>query len=193
MKISAVETIMNFTLIILVTVVFASASITRAQKVTVDYDKSVNFSNYKTYTWSEGKGARNPIVNQMIIDAVDRELAAKGITKTDTNPDVRFSFFAAAGFNLQVAQPSWTNALAPMIYSGVNANGLMWDVTTGTLLLDAFDNKTNQMVWRGFAKDTLSHAPSANAAADAKKVEKLVKKVISKMFQKFPAGSAKSS
>jgi uncharacterized protein DUF4136 len=184
---------MKLILILLTAILFATPAVTRAQKVTVDYDKSANFASYKTYKWSEGKGARNPIVNQMIIDAVDRELAAKGLTKTDANPDVRFSFFAAAGFDLQVAQPSWTNALSPVIYNGVNANGLMWDVTTGTLLLDAFDNRTDQMVWRGYAKGTLSQAPSANAAADAKKVEKVVKKAISKMFQKFPAGSAKNS
>ena len=184
---------MKLSLFILLAVVFAGPAVTRAQKVTVDYDKSINFSNYKTFAWSEGKGeARNPIVGQMIKDAVERELNARGLSRVESNPDLRFSFMAASGMNLQVKQPGWNTEAGLILNSGVYANGVMWDVSTGTLMLDAFDNKTDQMVWRGFAKDTLPRAPSADAAADAKSVEKQVNKAISKMFQKFPAGVAKS-
>jgi hypothetical protein len=100
---------------------------------------------------------------------------------------------AATGFNLQVQQPSWSTEKGVILNSGVYANGVMWDVTTGTLLLDAFDNKTDRMIWRGFAKDTIPRAPTADLVGDAKKVEKTVNKVISKMFKKFPAGVTKTS
>ena len=185
---------MKLTLIILSVVLFATPSVIRAQKVTVDYNKSVNFSNYKTFAWSEGSGeARNPIVGQMIKDAVERELGVKGLTRVETNPDLRFSFMAATGLDLQVKKPDWDSEAGVVLNSGVYARGVMWDVSIGTLLLDAFDNKTDQMIWRGFAKDTLPQAPGPNPVADAKKVEKLVNKAISKMFKKFPAGVAKRS
>ena len=122
-----------------------------------------------------------------------RELNARGITKVESDPDLRFSFMAATGFNLQVQQPSWSTEKGVILNSGVYANGVMWDVTTGTLLLDAFDNKTDRMIWRGFAKDTIPRAPTADLVGDAKKVEKTVNKVISKMFKKFPAGVTKTS
>jgi hypothetical protein len=182
---------MKLRLIILAAVLFVSPAVTRAQKVTVDYDKSVNFSGFKTFTWSEGSGqARNPIVGQMIKDAVERELNARGLTRVETNPDLRFSVMAASGMDLQVEKPGWDSEAGVVLNSGVYARGVMWDVSTGTLLLDAFDNKTDQMVWRAFAKDTLPQAPGPNPVDDAKKVEKVVKKAISKMFKKFPAGVA---
>ncbi len=185
---------MRLKLIILALVLLASPAVTHAQKVTVSFDKSINFSNYKTFAWSVGTGdARNPLVGKMIRDGVERELNARGLTRVESDPDLRFSFMAASGFNLQVKQPSWSTEAGVILNSGVYANGVMWDVSTGTLLLDAFDNKTDRMVWRGFAKDTLPRAPSSDMVADAKKVEKTVNKVISKMFKKFPAGVAKTS
>ena len=185
---------MRLKLIILAVVLLATSAVTQAQKVTVSFDKSINFSNYKTFAWSTGSGdAKNPIVGKLIRDGVERELNARGITKVESDPDLRFSFMAATGFNLQVQQPSWSTEKGVIMNSGVYANGVMWDVVEGTLLLDAFDNKTDRMIWRGFAKDTLPRAPSHDIVADAKKVEKTVNKVISKMFKKFPAGAAKTS
>ena len=58
---------MKLFLQILVVLFFVSPAVVRAQKVAVDYDKTVNFSKYKTYAWSQGKGARNPLIDQMIL------------------------------------------------------------------------------------------------------------------------------
>src|SRR6185295_14665265 len=73
-----------------------------AQKTSAGYDKNANFSNYKTFAFDKA-GARNPIVNKMIVDAVERELTSRGLTQVDTNPDVRVVYLAATGFDLQVA------------------------------------------------------------------------------------------
>ena len=61
-----------------------------AQKTSAGYDKSANFSSYKTFMFSETNGARNPFVNEMIMTAVVRELTARGLTRVDANPDLRF-------------------------------------------------------------------------------------------------------
>ena len=62
----------------------------------------------------------------------------------------------------------------------------MWDVTTGTLLIDLFDPKMDRTVFRGTAKDVLQRAPSADMAADAKLVSKQINKGIAKIFKKYP-------
>jgi hypothetical protein len=93
---------MRLILGLLAVILIASSSVARAQKVTVDYDKTVNFSNYNTYAWSEG-AARNPIVKQMILDAIDSELTAKGLRKVDGNPDLQITFLAATDYSLQVS------------------------------------------------------------------------------------------
>ena len=62
----------------------------------------------------------------------------------------------------------------------------MWNVTTGTLVIDLFDNHTDRIVFRGTAKDVLQRAPSADPAADAKVVSKPINKGIAKIFKKYP-------
>jgi Domain of unknown function (DUF4136) len=48
----------------------------------------------------------------------------------------------------------------------------------GTLVLDMYDSKTNKLMWRGTAVDTVSSKPEKN--------EKKLEKGIEKMFEKFP-------
>ena len=53
----------------------------------------------------------------------------------------------------------------------------------GTLVVDLFDTKTKQLIWRGSASDTLSNNSNKNIESLNKGVDKL--------FKKFPPGSAK--
>jgi hypothetical protein len=157
-----------------------------AQKVKVDYDKAVNFSTFKTYTWVKGIPAKNPIINQMIIDAVDREMVARGLTKKEADGDLQDLFSAAAEFDLQVPPSTWRNTSPSSQQTGIGTAGQAYDVRKGTVLVDMMQTSTKNIVWRGNASQTLTQKPSGNAARDAQKVEKLIKKSVEKMFQKYP-------
>jgi hypothetical protein len=157
-----------------------------AQETSAGYDQNANFSTYRTFAF-DTHGARNPIVNQMIIAALERELTSRGLRKVEANPDLLVVYMAATGFNIQVASVPFYTVANPA-YSGVygDSASTMWDVTTGTLLIDLRDNKTERVVFRGTAKDVLQRAPSADAAADAKLVSKPINKGIAKIFKKYP-------
>ena len=162
-------------------------TVAHAQKTSAGYDKTVNFSNYKTFMFSSTNGAKNPFVNEMIITALVRELTARGLTRVEANPDLRVNYIAATGFNIQAASVPFGYNVNPA-YSGLvpSAGTATWDVTTGTLLIDLFDNKTDRIIFRGTAKDVLQRAPSADPEADAKTVSKPVNKGIAKIFKKYP-------
>jgi len=167
----------------------AIGSVGLAQKTSAGYDQTVNFSNFKTFMLAETRGARNPFVNQMILAAVERELTAKGLAKVDANADLKVVYLAAAGFDLRVASVSFGYPVNP-VYSGlVPAGSAMWDVTTGTLVIDLLDGKTDRTVFRGTVKDVLQRAPSADMAADAKLVSKPINKGIAKIFKKYPTAA----
>ena len=55
-------------------------TVAQAQKTSAGFDSNTNFSSYKTFAFDKS-GARNPFVNKMIVDAVERELTARGLTK----------------------------------------------------------------------------------------------------------------
>src|ERR1700691_5766776 len=59
-----------------------------AQKVSIDADRAANFASYHTYMWEPSPNPAHGLWNQRIIDLVDKQLQAKGLTKVDTNPDL---------------------------------------------------------------------------------------------------------
>jgi hypothetical protein len=71
----------------------------QAQKITVDSDKNLNFQEFKTYARTTGTPVKNPLFDQRIIDAVDKQMAAKGFQKVDlsANPDLIVLYHAAVG------------------------------------------------------------------------------------------------
>ena len=62
----------------------------------------------------------------------------------------------------------------------------MWDVTTGTLVIDLWDRKSDRVIFRGTITEVLQRAPSADLQADAKIVSKPINKGVAKIFKKYP-------
>ncbi len=169
--------------LLVVTFIIASAICTPAQKVKVEVDKSGILSTYKTYAWTKGMPAKNPIVNQLITDAIERQLAAKGLTKVDSGADLSILFWAASELDVHVSYADW--GWTPGSGIGIPINQA-WNVRQGSLEVDVLERKSLSLLWRGTATDTLSHGPTNDAVKDAKDVEKTIKKAVEKLFQKFP-------
>jgi Domain of unknown function (DUF4136) len=162
--------------------VFACSAL--GQKVNVKLDKTIDFSKYKTYTWAVGIPAKNPIVNQLITQSIEQQLAAKGLTRAETGGDIQVMFAAATDLDIQVTGLTWSNASNP---NGSFATiGPPMNVRKGVLVVDIMDKKTERYIWRAIAKETLSHAPSGDMDRDAQRVEKLVKRAVEKIFSKYP-------
>ena len=175
---------MNRTALILL-LILAGAVTVVAQKVKVGADPNVDLSRYKTYTWSQGMAGANALVNAQIVAEVDRALAAKGLQKVETDPELTLAAWVWTESDSHVTNPSWAPALNS-ISTGVAVGAQSWPVTKGTLVIDISDTKTKNGVWRATATDTLNHAPTGNKAQDAKHAEKPIKKAVDKMFKKFP-------
>ena len=159
-----------------------------AQHVQTDFDHQANFSQYKTYSWQEIKPA-NSLWDARIKNAVDAQLAAKGWTQVASGGDVA----------VVAVKTSKTQRTLQTFYDGFGGGwgwrrfggGGFGDATTteqdykvGTLVIDLYDAKTKQLIWRGSAQDTVSDKATQN--------EKNLDKGVAKMFKVFPPGSAKS-
>ena len=154
-----------------------------AQKVQVKQNNNVNLATYKTYKWVGGVPARNPIVNEQIISTIERALAAKGLTKVDSDADLHVLFWAASEMDLHVSHKDWGQA--PWSTGGMKISQ-SWPVTKGTLQVNILEGKSRNIVWEARASDTLNHSPSGDMFRDAKNVEKMVNRSLEKMFKKFP-------
>jgi len=167
---------------VLIGMMFLFAGKSSAQQVKTDYDRSVNFGQYKTYSWERVK-TQDPLFVDRIKSSVNSALAAKGWTQVDSGGDV--SIVA-----IEITRNQQTlNTFYDGLGGGWRWGGFGQATTTtetykvGTLVVDLFDTKTKKLVWRGISSDTLSNNSDKNI--------KNLNKGVEKMFKQFPPGSSK--
>ena len=169
---------------------FILCVVVHAQKTSAAFDENVDFSTFKTFAFDKD-GARNPFVNTLIKEAIERELTSRGLTKVTSDPDMKVAYLAATVPNLQVQNVPFYHVVNPA-YSGMvgSATMNMWDVTTGTLVIDLWDRKADKVIFRGTITEVLQRAPSADLQGDAKTVAKPINKGVAKIFKKYPVKPA---
>jgi hypothetical protein len=158
-----------------------------AQDVKIDYDKAFNFSPVKTYSIKVGTTWGNDLSQRRVLTEFDEAIAAEGWKKVaDGQEDIQVILHGA----------SQTKQSASTFYSGMGGYGyrgfgggtgtastVMSEYRVGTLVVDMFDAKSKNLVFRGTAEDEISDNPEKNA--------KKLDKASTKMFKDFPPSAKK--
>lgn len=172
-----------------------------AASVTTDSDPSVNLASYKTYYWAQKPSSGAPLMDQRIVADVDAQLQAKGFTLA-ADGDIALSanvsttekqsldtFYTGPAMGGWGWRGGWGGRGWGMGMQGMGGMGMADTTTTvnnyevGTLVVDMFDTKTKEAIWRGTASGAV---PSSMTRQN-----KVVDSSIVKMFAKFPASAAK--
>jgi hypothetical protein len=154
-------------------------TILSAQKVTTDFDHSANFAQYKSFLWIREPRMRDPLMRRRVIDAINGQLIAKGLQLVTEGADV--GLIANGATTEEHTLETFYSGFGGWGWRGWGggvATTIPESYTVGTLIVDLFDTRTKQVVWRGTATETLPDKPEKTA-------EKL-NKAIEKMFNKFP-------
>ncbi|MGA2902692.1 MAG: DUF4136 domain-containing protein [Candidatus Korobacteraceae bacterium] len=164
---------------IFATVIFGLllSTLALAQKTDIDWDRSANFSNFHTYMWEQSPHPAHGLWHQRIMDAVDQQLQAKGLTKVDSNPDLWVGYSNSIHDQKEVIGtnygfgPAWGWG-----YWGPNQVTYNTYITKqGTLVVELADAKNKQLLWRGSATDTITDNTNKNINKLDKAVDKLFK------------------
>jgi hypothetical protein len=177
---------------VLIAMMFVLAVNASAQQAKTDYDRNANFGQYKTYFWANVK-TQDPLLVERIKSAVNSALAAKGWSQVESVGDVSIVAIAMTR-DQQTLNTFYDNFGGGWGWrrfggGGFGGGGFGESTTTtqtykvGTLVVDLFDTKTKQLIWRGAASDTLSNNSDKNI--------KNLDKGVDKMFKHFPPGSLK--
>jgi Domain of unknown function (DUF4136) len=157
-------------------VLLCAAGRLSAQDVRYNAMPGTDFSKYHTYKWISIEGASHPnqIMDAEIKQAVDSQLAGKGLTKTDSDKADLY-----VGYQIAVDQEKEWNAYG--MGGGVRWGGGMTTATSstiqiGTLVLDMYDPATKKLVWTGSATKTMD--PSSNQEKNEKNLDKSVAKLL---------------
>ncbi len=149
------------------------------QDVRYNFMPGTDFSKYHTYRWVNIEDGAHPnqIMDAEIKQAVDSQLASKGLTKTDSDKADLY-----VGYQIAVNQEKQWNGygMGGGLRWGGMASATSSTINVGTLVLDLYDPATKQLVWTGNATKTID--PSSN---QQKNIEKL-NKAMAKLLKNYP-------
>ena len=175
------------TMTVAIACVLASALVL-AQKTSYDYDKSASFTGYKTYAQKEGTKVGQQLIDDRIVAAIDKELAAKGLTKSEANPDLVVVYHVAFDKEKDISTYSsgYGGGYGPYGYGwgggwgGSTTNTTVRDILVGTMVIDMADASKKQVVWRGMG------VKEVNTTANPEKRDKSINEAVKKILKNFP-------
>jgi uncharacterized protein DUF4136 len=154
-----------------------------AQTVKADYDKQTDFKKYKSFAFRKGTPAPTPFAQERIEAAIANQLKARGMNPSETPDLLVFTHtqlskeqrmdsttFGYGGY------PGWGGWGGGFATSSVSVT----EIPIGTVVIDLVDAKSDTLLWRGVASDTLLTNPTPE------KSEKRINKAIAKLFYKYP-------
>ena len=161
------------------------------QKVEVGFDKTIDFSRYKSYTIPKpSMQPTKPVLYSTVMGAIYNALKAKHFEASDSGGDLVLICTGGMEFGTNVA------AGAPILptYSGPppSANATMWtgsagpdnlrsapSVPEGSLMLTFVDPNLHKIIWSGTVTQKLDIEQKNDSL-------KRVEKAIAKLLSKFP-------
>jgi hypothetical protein len=156
-------------------------------KVYSDYDKSVDFKQYKTFAFMKSgidKVEISDLDKKRILNAIDQQLQAKGLTKSET-PDLLVNIFTKSREEISVNQFNagygygWGWGWNPYMYGGQT---YVSSSTEGTLYVDLIDAKKKELVWQGEGTGTLSK--------DMDRKDEIVNNIVTQILAQYPPAIA---
>jgi uncharacterized protein DUF4136 len=157
--------------------ILAGAAQAAAQDVTYDYDRTFDFTRVKTYAWVEGEPLKDELNHRRIVEAIEAQLAARGLTQAvDAAPDVTVTYFASFHRSLRI--DGYGTGWGGYRWSGMRSGtARVGEVLGGALMVEISDARTTRILWRGMArKDVeLEASPERHDRSIGKAVERLFK------------------
>ena len=173
-------------LLLLVMVATSCSSV----RVTADYDKNAQFSQFKTFAFYKpgiDKAEISDLDKRRILRAIETELLAKGYTKSE-NPDMLVSIFTKSQQRVDVYNNAWGyggwgwGGFGPGWGWGWNQQPSVSTRTEGTLYIDFIDANKKELIWQGMGTGHL-------VTKNMEKKEARIQEFVAKVMEKYPPGT----
>ena len=165
-------------ILLLVGAVVVSGCVTL--KVNYDYDREADFSSYKTYAWRDSDVSvqdTDPFMHQRLISAIEDELAAHGLQKAETGPDLFVTYYGESERIVVLDSVSYYDGWYRYGGIGVSTTRAR-SYEQGTLVVDLVDAAADRLVWRGVATDTVANSPDGQS--------RQIQTATRQMFRRYP-------
>ena len=147
-----------------------------AQKITMEFDQTADFSKYKTFAIRNGQlNSKNPALNSDLVKKqieadIQHDLESRGMEQTTGRADVNVTYTFGSVRTSQVEA-------YPAGWYGRATRYVRVPYAEGTLVIDFRDPSTRSLVWRAIASDEKS---------DASKIQGKLDDMVKKSIEKYP-------
>jgi hypothetical protein len=151
-------------------------------KVTFDYDKSINFQQFKTYNYfPDMVTGMNELDDKRIVYQLDSTLKSKGLSKSD-NPELYVNikvtrFQGQSPFSLNVGIGSVGRSGGVGVSGGAPVGTAMFHEE---ILFDVVHAKRNELIWQARSEKRVRDETTPL------KREQYFAEIVTKVFQNFP-------
>jgi hypothetical protein len=161
---------------LIVALMLVTAGTLAAQDVRYNSMPGADFSKYHTYKWVNIGGAHpDQIMDAEIKQAIDSQLAAKGMTKTDGDKAGLY-----IGYQTTVQQETQWDVEGSRAFGMASGSWTSSTISVGTLVLEMYDPARKQLVWTGSATNTI------DTGSDHEKHMKKLDKAMAKLLKNYP-------
>jgi hypothetical protein len=157
-----------------------------AMSVSSHVDRTINFAQYRTFDWGPADALptgdprldRDPFFKDHVQGAVERGLAARGIELNSSGtPDLLIHYHANITERMDVNKADRTYGYCRTADCPPET---VW-YEAGTLVLDVMDARTNTLVWRGWAQNSVE-----DMLRDKDKMAKTIDRAVVGMLRQLP-------
>ncbi|KAB1067942.1 DUF4136 domain-containing protein [Tamlana haliotis] len=161
-----------------------------------DYDKSTDFSKYKTYSFKGWEKNSDKILNDFdkkrFLDALKNEFSIRGLSYVESGADAVITLYLVV--NNKTSTTAYTDFNGGMGYGYGMRRGWGWgmgpgmvsstttynedDYKEGTLVVDMYDTSGKNLIWQGVMTKVIKD--------NSEKRDKTIPKYIKKLMKKFP-------
>ena len=177
--------------VLLITLTLFPSAVALAQKVSFDFDKSANFSGFKTFGFKDGVKSGNPLVEERIAAAITASLGAKGLARSEGSPDLYVVTHLTFEKQKDISAYSSGMGYGPYAWhwggGWGTTNVRVTNILIGTLVIDFIDAKKAELVWRGIGVREVKKQNKPD------KIDKNVNEAVTKILRNYPPASAASA
>jgi hypothetical protein len=163
-------------------VVALGAAACSTMEINSEYPPEASFGGLETYAWrvrGEDQGRRRiaPVAIRQLVTSVDRELAAKGYRKVESDPDFLVDYVVASRDRV-----GETTIITDERIGYVSGRTETYIEREGALILTISEPEGERMLWRGWASDVVD--------PDIEKIVKKVDEAAIRILALFPPESS---
>jgi hypothetical protein len=170
----------------LIAVIPAACATAGNMNVSSHVQRGLDITKYRTFDWGPADALptgdprldKDPVFGDYVQGAVEKGLAARGFARADAGqPDLLIHYHASVNERIDVNRTERQYGYC----QGSGCDPWIVQYEAGTLVLDFVDARTNRLVWRGWAQESVD-----DALGNRDRMQRMINEAVTRMLARLP-------